>query len=454
MAHELVPYTLLLLTVLTVRHFIRKNDELPLLLVILNLLVEGRIFALKNDYAEWVSFDYGIGFEFDMELAYTVSGLICLGTLTMVSTYLFFYKDKKKVKRDNEKLFVQFIKKNKTKIIIGFVFFFLFQLGFGSALSKGYSFLLTLATSSFIVLLFLLVYYVPISYIEKIIFGTLLVVLALGTYGGALRFQFLGWLIPIALLLTRNLSPLRKSYLFGASAFFVLVLFSIAGVIRSRSFSLNNDFSTLYNQAIERILAFEDVNFVDGFMMLHQVYPEHLDHHYGADHLGILARPIPRSWWPGKPRGGWHQKFADKYELEHEFSTGISPTIFGVFYGEGGREAIVIFSVLWALMFLKIVNAAGYYERGLEYIIKGILIAALIPVYRSGDLPGDIAIVGMSYWPMFVFIYRYNKYIKAHASEVTDSDKTLPEAEFNGSNEKGLPDHHFNNPFVIKEKQS
>lgn len=448
MPHELVPYILGILLLVTGRHFLKKNDELPIFLVVFNILVEGRIFALKNGYAEWIRFDYGIRFDFSMESAYTVSGLICLGTLVMVTTYLLLYKDQREIKkRDTAELFKAFIAKNKMRIVVGFFVFFLFQMVLGASLSKGYSFLLTLATTSFIILLFLLVYYTRTSMGEKIVFGIFFLVLAVGTYGAGLRFQFLGWLIPIAVFLTRKMTPRSKMILFGSSAFYIIVLFSVAGVIRG-SYTLKDDVSMLYDAAIGRMLAFEDVNFIDGFMMVHQVYPEHLDYHYGIDHLGIIARPVPRTWWPGKPHGGWHQKFAAKYDLGYEFSTGISPTIFGVFYGEGGKWGIVIFSVVWAWMFWKIKSYTANFDVGLEYLLKGVLIAALVPIYRSGDLAGDVAIVGMSFWPLFLFIYQYNKFIKTQpVTSSTHGEGESTEMEVKNN----LPAHHADNPFVINK---
>jgi len=45
-------------------------------------------------------------------------------------------------------------------------------------------------------------------------------------------------------------------------------------------------------------------------------------------------------------------------------------------------------------------------------LIKGIILASFIPILRGGDLPGIVAFIGMSYWPVFVMIYLYNKHLK------------------------------------------
>ncbi|MFN3405103.1 MAG: hypothetical protein ACK40G_13460 [Cytophagaceae bacterium] len=417
MNHEYVIFVLFGLLFFTLRHYLYHNDEIPVILVVFNLMVENRLNALQSGRAEWISYDYKIDFTFDMELAYIASGLICLGTTTIVIAYLFFYKEKAKEPKDKEEYFSEFILKNKILIIVGFILFFLFQVGVGALLSKGYSFLLTLATSSFIILLFLVFYYSKSNLITKVLYGIVFSIIAYSTYDPYLRFQFLGWAIPIAVFIFRKATPMIKSlwYLCGLGG--ILIAFSIAGVMRAED-SAGKSFSELYDKSMDALLEGNDVNFIDGFVMLYQVYPQYLDFHYGKDHLAVLLRPVPRAWWPGKPQGGWVQKFASRYGMEN-FNTGISPTLYGVFYGEGGKWAIVIFGILWAWMFVRIKLFSENYADELQYIIKGLFIAALVPVLRSGDMAGDISIVGMSYWPIMLFVYRYNKFLKEKESVQT-----------------------------------
>src|SRR3954470_10479603 len=72
--------------------YVKKNCEVPLFIALFNLLVEYRIFALKNGYAEWVNFDYGISFKFNFGQAYEVSNLIVLGSSVMLYFFIIFYK--------------------------------------------------------------------------------------------------------------------------------------------------------------------------------------------------------------------------------------------------------------------------------------------------------------------------------------------------------------------------
>lgn len=404
--------------------YFRSKDEIPVYLAFFTYLTISRLFLLESGEADWVSFEYGINFIFNMEYAYIVSNLILLGTFLFILTYLMVNKKNYSVKpKDNPTLFSEFVSSQKNSILYGFVFFFLFSLVMRGNLSMGYGFLLTLANSSFIILLFLYIINAQGEQWQKYAFAGLMGVLAYATYNPGLRFQFLGWGIPILIYLARNLSAYKKMLAYSVGGTAVLIFFSMAGALRNPE-NIGKPVSEIFAEGKERLLETEDINFIDGFIMLYQVYPEYLDYHYGMDHLGILLRPVPRSWWPEKPNGGWHQKYADKYNNGEIFGTGISTTVYGVFYGEGGELGIVICSVLWGIGLARIVRFSNTYGDNIHNLIKGMIIAALIPIMRSGDMAGDFAIVGMSYWPIFVFIYRYNKFLKekARSSQVIQAE--------------------------------
>jgi oligosaccharide repeat unit polymerase len=166
----------------------------------------------------------------------------------------------------------------------------------------------------------------------------------------------------------------------------------------------------IYEESYDRLQESDDVNFIDGFMMLYQVYPQLLDYNYGMDHLNILFRPIPRSLWPDKPLAGWVLNYQEKYGIE-QVKVGFSPTLYGVFYAEGGVIGIIILSVIWAVFLAWLYRSFRVFQSDLSYMLIGIVLTAMIPIFRSGDLAGDFAIVLMSYWPIFIFVRQYKKYI-------------------------------------------
>ncbi|MDP5081566.1 MAG: hypothetical protein NWP87_02840, partial [Winogradskyella sp.] len=101
--------------------------------------------------------------------------------------------------------------------------------------------------------------------------------------------------------------PLRKLRYILPLAIGILLFFSFLGASRESSFravSLGEQLEL----SLERALNTEDQNMLDGFMMVLDVYPKFLDFSLGAEHIEILLRPIPRSWWPGKPLGGYANK--------------------------------------------------------------------------------------------------------------------------------------------------
>lgn len=391
--------------------FMRRNEELPLFLCFYSGMVLIRLHLLETGQADWIRFDYGIHFIFNMEEAFYVAKLIVLGTVILTCAFLLLVKSPPAVKIDNSDYLKRFLAKKKTLIIVLFVLFYLFQMAFRTKLSHGYATNLTLANSSFIILIFLLFYKSDTSTIQKVFFSVFTGVLAYSTYSPENRFQFLGWVIPIFFLMMQGKKPMQKLLPAASGLILILIFFSIARTLRSEEVRTGSA-SEKYDEGVSRLMAFEDINFIDGFIMITQVYPEYLDYHYGMDHLAIFLRPVPRALWPGKPLASWHQKYAAKYNYGEAYDAGFSPTLYGVFYGEGGIIGIVVFSLLWGWFLARVTLACNTYDHDMSAVLKGVLIASLVPVLRSGDLPGDVAVVGMSYWPVFAFIYLYNKFIK------------------------------------------
>lgn len=397
--------------VVGVLFYLRTKCEIPLFLSLFNAMVEYRVFSLEYGLAEFIQFNYKIEFSFNMELAYYISWMIFLGTCIMQYTFIFFYKENSVVQTDSNETFKQFILQKKQYIFIGLGVTTAFQFLISGEDTGSYGFMIRLANSSFILFFYLLFTYTKVEKLGvKVLY--LLTFLFFGwlTYSSSLRFQFLGWMIPIGYFMVRSLAPQRKLLMAIPGSILIILIFSMAGSLRyANAAELTTE--SLYDDSVERLVVSDDINFIDGFMMMYQVYPRLLDHTYGVEHLNILFRPIPRSIWPGKPLAGWFQNYREKYKVEFA-NIGFSPTIWGVFYAEGGIDGIVLFSIAWGFFLVYIYKKARLYASELSDLLTGILLASMIPIFRSGDMAGDFAIVLMSYWPIIVLIVWYNRELK------------------------------------------
>jgi hypothetical protein len=189
----------------------------------------------------------------------------------------------------------------------------------------------------------------------------------------------------------------------------VLIGFSFLGVLRNAK-----DMSTgeLLALSVERLLVSEDSNMLDGFMMVHQVVPDLIDFQLGLNHIEILTRPIPRSVWPNKPVGGYANKLDLNDQYGESFGIGISESMYGTFYMEGGVIGIIIFCWLYGMILAKIVTSFEKYHGMLGATLLGCIYASLIAWFRGGDFAGIFALLVLSYWPVLLFMRRYNAYLK------------------------------------------
>lgn len=411
MDSTLVYFILLFNLAVAIFYFINKKCEVPLFIALFNAMVYYRIITLELGYSTFVNFNYKIDFEFTMELAYKISDLVLLGSSVMLYTFIFIHKPVLKKMPDSNQYLKSFLVSKRTYIFIGLLVFTIFQLFLSGNISEGYGNLSKLANSSFVLLMFLLFYFTPNTSIQrKLIYLAVFLFIGYVSYSPALRFQFLGWMIPVAYFLTYNIKPLPKLAVMIVGLFGIMVIFSAAGVLRYNQIeAISNE--ELYEESVERMQVSDDVNFIDGFMMMYQVYPKYLDHTNGVEHLNILLRPIPRTIWPGKPLAGWFHNYQEKYGIE-KVSVGFSPTLYGVFYAEFAEAGIVILSIVWAFFLSYMYRTLSRFNSDLFKILIGIFLTALIPIFRSGDLAGDFAIVLMSYWPIIVFVYHYKKYVR------------------------------------------
>jgi hypothetical protein len=219
------------------------------------------------------------------------------------------------------------------------------------------------------------------------------------TYSPNARFQFLAWIIAGGVVVSSCYKAKTRIILFACTAVIALGLFAMAGA--QRNDQLVGD--TLNQVAIERAYVAEDANMLDGFVIMQQVYPKRLDFTMGMEHLEILLRPIPRALWPDKPVGGYMNKL--KLNTAGKGTLGISQTLFGSFYGEGGVQGILLFSIIYGSIFAKIVDYSTRLKPFAGIIIRAMLCACLIPLLRGGDLPGIYAWFGMAFWPCFLLLW-------------------------------------------------
>ncbi|HTE12042.1 MAG TPA: oligosaccharide repeat unit polymerase [Chitinophagaceae bacterium] len=390
--------------------FIKKKSEVPLFLVLFNIFVEYRLVSLRAGYTDWVSFEYVIPFKWNFNIAYKVSDLILLGNSIMIYCFMYFFKPPVKI-NDSNNLLYAFVRSKKKHIIYGLVIFTVSSFVLKGS-NSAYAGLTKLGTTSFIIFFFLLIVADKKSKKKDTSFSIFIFLfLAYITYDTAMRFQFLGWMIPIGYYLTRDIKPSKKVVFSLAGIFVIMVVFSAAGVLRYKKLS-EISIGSLYKESLERLKISDDINFIDGFMMIYQVYPEELPYEYGQEHLNILLRPIPRSLWPGKPLASWVRNVEARHGWVNEDSAGFSPTIWGVFYAEGGVPGVIFFSILWSWLLAYLYRSFSYFSSDLSAFLIGIILVCMIPIFRSGDMAGDFAIVIMSFWPMIIFTYQYKKFVK------------------------------------------
>lgn len=224
---------------------------------------------------------------------------------------------------------------------------------------------------------------------------------ALLTFHPDARFQFIGWLLACAIILGSGYSFKRKALTILCGVGIAIALFAVAGALRSNEVETETG---LQQSAWERFAFAEDANMLDGFALLRQVYPDKLPFDYGRAHLEIFSRPIPRAWWPGKPVGGYMNKLGLTSVLTGG-TLGISPSLFGSFYQEGGIAGVLICSLLYGFGLGKLIAFTTRIPVVTGALIRGLICAFLIPLLRGGDLPGIFAWAFMSFWPCLLVLW-------------------------------------------------
>jgi hypothetical protein len=235
---------------------------------------------------------------------------------------------------------------------------------------------------------------------EKFVAAALFVVIIYLTFQPGMRFQFLGWLVAATIIFSSGQSVVHRAQVLVIGLIGAVALFAVAGALRNAE----DPTVELEQSAWERFAFAQDANMLDGFALLRQVYPRLLDYSYGGEHLEILERPIPRAWWPNKPVGGYMNKLGI-ITADTGFSLGISPSLFGSFYQEGGLVGVVLLSIIYGFGFGRLVSFSTRIVPLAGLLLRGILAAAIVPLLRGGDLPGIYAWFGMSFWPCLLLLW-------------------------------------------------
>ena len=219
------------------------------------------------------------------------------------------------------------------------------------------------------------------------------------TFQPSMRFQFLGWFVAVTIILSAGQSVVRRAQVLVIGLVGAVAMFAVAGALRNTE----DPTVELQQSAWERLAFAEDANMLDGFALLRQVYPQLLGYSYGGEHLEIFERPIPRAWWPDKPVGGYMNKLGI-ITPDSGFTIGISPSLFGSFYQEGGLVGVVLLSIIYGFGFGRLVSFSTRIVPLTGLLVRGILAAAIVPLLRGGDLPGIYAWFGMSFWPCLLLL--------------------------------------------------
>ena len=381
-------------------------------------------YVLVTSGAErWVRVAYAKNiFNLTDELGLQALNYFFLGTLVLTVAYSIFAFTRKPppVFRDDPLTLQYFLRQNQLVIISGFAIVasvsFYAKLAFiNSFLSSGggiaaggsYYVMIGFGLGGVISLMYLVFksYDIKTQYLPKMLIGAVILFAASMTYSSSGRFQFISWSVTIGIIFVRDSNPFYKLRIYLLGGLALSIAFGLAGVARRVDTTKMSNFEKI-SAAWQRNKSTEDATMLDGFMMVLQVYPQHLNYHYGTEHLEILYRPIPRSWWPEKPLGG----YANKLGLNENMgggSVGISQSLYGTFYGEGGVAGIVILCIIYAYLINLMMVKSIRYNSDTRHLIKGATIASIIPLLRGGDLPGIYAFIGMSFWPVILFVNRY-----------------------------------------------
>jgi len=402
-----------------VRNFVRRNDELPVVAALfLAYCGSYRFLGAYLGFFEWGSLSsFGLEASAGFSTAGHALGLLTFGESVLLASYRHWQN---KILVVHERRLPEVLLSRLRYVLycltgVGLPLILLSryevtrQVIAGKSLAfqiSGYAELFPMLLVALAVLVFLAWRFSVLRNVfEKSAAAILLLAIGFLTFGTSGRFMFLGWIIGGSYIVSTRWFGLKRIPVLLIGALIALTLFSIAGAMR------NSGETDTVAASIERTKRAEDANMLDGLVYLMQVYPKMLPYEYGEGHLEILLRPIPRSWWPGKPVGGYMNKLK-LFGAGSAVTVGISPTLFGSFYAEGGWVAVFIFSVIYGWVAARIIRYTCELRPLFGVLIRASLLAGLVPLLRGGDLPGIYAWLGMAFWPVLLFLWWNQKYLR------------------------------------------
>jgi hypothetical protein len=392
---------------------VRKHDEIPLLIsTLLFYVFTFRFWALLQGWTSPVDIS-NFGFDpVDVESALDVQAIATLGETVLLSVYML--AQRRRIDVPHTLASPDLLGWLKPRVIaLGVVCILItlqarrsveVQVASGKSMSFEVSSYLSLFSLSLVGVAVLIAAlwksraFRPEG--ETFLASLLFVAIIYLTFQPGMRFQFLGWFVAVTIILSSGQSVVRRAQVLVIGLVGAVALFAVAGALRNAE----DPTVELEQSAWERFAFAQDANMLDGFVLLRQVYPRLLKYSYGGEHLEIFERPIPRAWWPGKPVGGYMNKLGI-ITADTGFTLGISPSLFGSFYQEGGLVGVLLLSMIYGFGFGRLVSFSTRIVPLAGLLIRGILAAAIVPLLRGGDLPGIYAWFGMSFWPCFLFLW-------------------------------------------------
>lgn len=394
-------------------HFIRRSDEMPLLCSLIIGYYSGyRMWTLLAGVRALGNVN-NLGFRsVTAEDAFQALFAITLGQCLMLGTYLLVQNRGFNV--GDFRLSPSMAQRLQSSVVMAAIVLIPLAYvikGYASANFMG-GFAFKLSSSAYIRLFPLVLSTLAIALVFLFRFGGLgdgSKLLNLGlvgvlfwlTYAAQGRFQFLAWLVAGGLIVSAPYRPITRLLVLTMFLAVAAMVFAVAGVQRQ--------YIGEYERvaALDRIVRAEDANMLEGFALMQQVIPSRFGYRLGMEHLETFIRPIPRAWWPGKPVGNYMLLAMGLDGSQASRTIGISPSIFGSFYVEAGYFGIVALSIAYGLLLGRFMKWAAGLHPAAGLMVRGLVCASLIPILRGGDLAGIFAVLAMSFWPfMYLLLFR------------------------------------------------